>query len=68
MNKIKLKKPFSEDFKKFFLEKCYYLDQDIIKIFFKKNFLYFKIKEKKNTKKIKVKIISFIKKNIKLPK
>lgn len=65
MNKIKLKKPFSEDFKKFFLEKCYYLDQDIIKIFFKKNFLYFKIKGKKNKKKIKVKIISFIKKNIK---
>ena len=65
MNKIELKKPFSEDFKKFFLEKCYYLDQNITKIFFKKNFLYFKIKEKKNTKKIKVKIISFIKKNIK---
>ena len=65
MNKIKLKESFSEDFKKFFLEKCYYLDQNLTKIFFKKNFIYFNIKGKKNTKNIKKKIILFIKKNIK---
>ena len=63
MNKIKLKESFSEDFKKFFLEKCYYLDQNLTKIFFKKNFVYFNIKGKKNTKNIKKKIILFIKKN-----